>query len=176
MRNQSIDSKVMKKFIDVAITRLEGEWIVIGGTVLPLLGVDLRSTVDIDLIQLEMKNSNQSSLILMEIAEALGMPVETINQAGAYFLSKVDDVKEHLVLFQESKKCKIYRPDVYLYLKLKIARMSAVDLEDCLAFIKVNSNEFIQHKKSISLLLKCVLKSATEEKRERLIELQKKCT
>jgi hypothetical protein len=39
---QTIDSKMMKKFINVAVDRLEGDWIIIGGTVLPLLGVDLR--------------------------------------------------------------------------------------------------------------------------------------
>jgi hypothetical protein len=56
-------------------------------------------TVDIDMVNLNAKASNSNSLQLMEVAEQLGLPVETINQAGSYFLSKIDDVQEHLVLF-----------------------------------------------------------------------------
>ncbi len=174
-QSASIDSKLMKKFMERAVQQLEGEWIVIGGTVLPLLGIDLRITVDIDLVNLDIKNSNRQSLQLMEIAESLGLPVETINQAGSYFLSKIDDVRDHLILFQESKKCKIYRPDSYLFLKLKIARLSQSDFEDCSAFVDHDPDDFKNNKKAIALLLKGALKSASSEKKERLIELQKKC-
>ena len=135
----------MKKFISIALQKLEGEWILIGGTVLPVLGIDLRVTVDIDMVSLDSKSSNRNSLQLMEIAESLGMPVETINQAGAYFLSKIDDVRDHLILLEESKKCKIYHPDSYLFLKLKIARLSESDLEDCIAFIQHNGDDFEQN-------------------------------
>lgn len=172
---KSIDSKTMKKFISLAAEQLDGEWIVIGGTVLPLLGVDLRVTVDIDLVSLEKKSSNSQSLQLMEIAESMGFPVETINQAGAYFISKVEDVREHLILFKESKKCKIYRPDVYLFLKLKIVRLSQSDLDDCLAMINGNAPEFEQDRKKIVSLLKGAMKTASPEMKERLIELQKVC-
>ena len=164
----------MKKFINLAVHQLEGEWIVIGGTVLPLLGIDLRVTVDIDLVNLESKNSNAQSLQLMEIAQSMGLPVETINQAGAYFLSKIDGVRDHLVLFQSSSKCKIYRPDVYLFFKLKLARLSQSDLEDCLAIIKHNPEEFKAHKKAITSLFKSALKDVTPDMKERLIELQRR--
>jgi hypothetical protein len=98
-----IDSKLMSKFIKKTLTNLEGRWILIGGTVLPLMGIDHRVTMDIDLVNLDFKNSNQQVLQLMETAESLGLPVETINQAGGYFLSKVKDVEEHLVLWDKSK-------------------------------------------------------------------------
>ena len=171
----SIDSKLMKKFIDLAVNQLEGEWIIIGGTVLPLMGIDLRVTVDIDLINLAAKNSNSHALQLMEIAESLGLPVETINQAGAYFLSKIEDVRDHLVLFQSAKKCKIYRPDVFLFLQLKIARLSQSDLDDCIAFMENNQEELIQNKKAIAALMKNSLKTASSDVKERLLELQKRC-
>lgn len=165
MKNR-IDSKFMKKFIALASEQLEGEWVVMGGTVLPLLGIDLRVTVDIDVVGLELKNSNQQSLRLMALAESMGLPIEAVNQAGAYFLSKIPDVREHLVLYHESKKCKIYRPNVYLFLKLKIARLSQSDLEDCLAMIKHNNHEFKRDQKKILSLLKMAkLKSSEAQAR-----------
>ena len=104
-----INSKLMKKFIAKVLTNLEGEWVIIGGTVLTLLGIDERVTMDIDMVAINNKQSNSQSIKLMEIAESLGLPVEAINQAGEYFLSKVDGFQDHLILFAESKKCKIYR-------------------------------------------------------------------
>ncbi len=172
---KAIDSKLMKKFLATALNVLEGEWIIIGGTVLPVMGIDLRVTVDIHMVNLDAKSSNRHSLQLMEIAQSLGMPVETINQAGAYFLSKIDDVREHLVLLEGSKKCKIYRPDAYLFLKLKIARLSESDLEDCIAFATHNVDDFEKNRKAIFVLIKNAMKSATPDVKERLMELQKKC-
>ncbi len=167
-----INSKLMEKFIAKALTKLTGEWIIIGGTVLPLIGIDYRVTVDIDIINLEMENSTKETIVLMEIAESLNLPVETINQAGAYFLSKIDDVKEHLVLIEESKKCKIFRPDVYLFIKLKTDRLSAVDLEDCKMMISNNKKEYLVEEKLIQKLIHQKLKGSKDEThRERLNKL-----
>lgn len=149
-----IDSQTMRKFIRESLLKLEGDWVIIGGSLLPLLGIDHRVTVDIDMISIQKNNSNAQSIKLMEIAENLGFPVETINQAGAYFLSKIPQYQKHLILFQVSKKCRIFRPDVYLFLKLKISRMSQSDLDDCLAFVKKNRKEFEDQKKLIFPLLK----------------------
>jgi hypothetical protein len=166
-----INSKLMAKFLDKAILKLSGEWIIIGGTVLPLVGIDHRVTVDIDIINLKMENSTKETIALMEIAESLKLPVESINQAGAYFLSKIDDVKDHLVLIKESKKCKIYRPDVYLFVKLKIERFSETDLDDCLIFIQKNGPEYLLHKKKIQAILNKKLKVSNDEQKKRLLKL-----
>ena len=162
----------MKKFIAKVLTNLEGEWVIIGGTVLSLLGIDERVTMDIDMVAINNKQSNSQSIKLMEIAESLGLPVEAINQAGEYFLSKVDGFQDHLILFAESKKCKIYRPDAYLFLKLKLARSSETDLRDCMAFLRHNQEEARTFKKEISKLLKQFMKSAPSEKQKLLLELE----
>ena len=167
-----INSKLMKKFIAKVLTNLEGEWVIIGGTVLSLLGIDERVTMDIDMVAINNKQSNSQSIKLMEIAESLGLPVEAINQTGEYFLSKVDGFQDHLILFAESKKCKIYRPDAYLFLKLKLARSSETDLRDCMAFLRHNQEEARTFKKEISKLLKQFMKSAPSEKQKLLLELE----
>lgn len=84
----TINHRLLKKFIDLAASKLEGDWILIGGSLLPLLGIEARTTTDIDFVNLNpRKSSNQDTLELMEIAESLKLPVEAINQAGAFFLA-----------------------------------------------------------------------------------------
>jgi hypothetical protein len=167
-----INSKLMEKFIAKVLTKLEGEWVIIGGTVLTLLGIDERVTMDIDMVLINNKTSNAQSIKLMEIAEGLGLPVEAINQAGEYFLSKVDGFQDHLVLFAESKKCKIYRPDAFLFLKLKLSRASETDLSDCLAFLKHNEGEARALKKELLKLIKNAIKSAPAEKQRKLLDIE----
>lgn len=163
-----IDSKLMKRLVKEALQELEGEWLVIGGTVLPLMGVDHRVTVDIDLVNLDFKKSNEGLLKLMAIAERLKLPVEAVNQAGAYFVSQVKDLRSHLVVFAKSKQCTVFRPDVYLYIRLKLSRFSESDLEDCLAFVKLNPEEFQAQKKLIQSLMKGSIKTASPQVKARL--------
>lgn len=132
---KAIDQKILKKFIKIAGDKLNGRWILIGGTVLPLLGIEHRVTTDIDFVG--PATAPQSEVLkLMEIAEQLGLPVESINQAGAYFLRKISGFEKHLVEVHKGKSATIYRPDVTLFLKLKMARLSETDLEDCLQLLK----------------------------------------
>lgn len=113
----------------------------------------------------------------MEIAESLKLPVESINQAGAFFLSKLGkpaELKKHLVLFDQSKNCKIFRPDFYLFIQLKIARLSPSDLEDCLVFTEHFKEEVKTHQKKVLLLLNQKLEQLPSDKRENLKILIKK--
>jgi hypothetical protein len=97
-----IDTQVMKQFLALANSRLTGDGVIIGGTLLPLLGINHRVTVDIDIINLDFKNSVDQTIELMDIAQALNLPVETINQAGSYYFSKMTDARDNLILLQES--------------------------------------------------------------------------
>jgi hypothetical protein len=130
-----LDRPTLRKFIEEAADALTGDWIIIGGTVLPLLGAGDRVTLDIDFIPVG--DASQSDLLqLMEIAEGLQLPIETVNQAGAYFLQKISDYREHLVLLHEGAKARVFRPDPTLYISLKTPRLSETDLEDCLSFLE----------------------------------------
>jgi hypothetical protein len=173
-----MNKKIMKKFVEIASEKLTGEWVVIGGTVMAVLGIDYRVTVDINFVNLKNKNSNADSLKLMGIAEQLGLPVESINQAGAYFLSKITDVQEHLVEIKKTKSCTIYRPDVYLFVKLKLGRFTQTDLEDCLVMIRHHEEEFQSAKKELLKLVKAKISSketVSEELKTRLNAFLEKC-
>lgn len=125
-----LNAKVLKKFIDAALEKLDGDWVILGGTLLPALGIDYRQTVDIDFSPVH-ASTNATSIKVMEIAERLGLPVETINASAEFFLKKTTNFKNRLVLLFESKRCRIFRPTLDLYLELKLRRASDSDLSDC---------------------------------------------
>lgn len=165
---KAIDSKILKKFLKLAAETLKGDWLLVGGTVLPALGHEYRVTTDIDLVSL--KNSSQSeSLKLMEIAEKLGLPIESINQAAAFFVHKQLDLEKHLIELQRGKKAVIYRPDGVLFLRLKTARMTETDLDDCLRYLKIDAT--LDRKLAIKDLKKELGKETSDERRQRLARL-----
>ncbi len=106
-----------------------------GGAVLPLLGIEHRTTLDIDVAWTKDVGSDQM-LVLMEIAEQLGLPVEAVNQSGAFFLHRIENWKDNLVVLRKGRQTTIFRPDVTLFVLLKIGRLTESDMTDCLEFLK----------------------------------------
>ena len=75
-------------------------------------------------------------LLWKKFAEELGLTVETLNPAGLYFLEKITDYRDCLVVLKRGKQATVYRPNVSLYLRLKLKRFSESDCSDCLAFLR----------------------------------------
>ena len=126
--------ELLEQFVILASQELSGDWVLCGASVLPLLGINTRTTWDIDLYG--MNDQSQSEIMkLMDLVGSLGVPAECINVSGGYYLSKIPNFSEHLVLLQESQ-AKIYRPDFYLFSQLKLKRFSEVDLLDCQELFK----------------------------------------
>jgi hypothetical protein len=127
---KQLDADLLKRFLKLAADTLEGNWLLIGGTLLPAVGIQIRSTIDIDLVGLTEKESKQG-LEVMSLAEKLGLGVEVINQAAAFFVNKVGYKKTDLIVLQKGKSATIFRPSVMLYWKLKLSRLTESDAMDC---------------------------------------------
>lgn len=170
---KAIDRKLLAKLMKMAGSRLTGDWVLIGGTVLPLVGIDYRVTTDIDLVGTETKQQEQL-LELMEMASELGLSVETINQAGAFFLHKIKDFKKHLCLVHEGPSARLFRPDLYLFIRLKIGRLSESDLTDCLEYAKYSfqTAEKVDSAGIKKLILVEIKEAKTEERLQRLKKLR----
>ena len=170
-----IDKTILQKFIQLASEKLEGEWLLIGGNVLPLLGVEYRTTMDIDFIGLGKKEQSQQ-LELMKLAQELGLPAESINQAGLIFLERISDYAENLVLIQERASVRLYRPNSFLFLQLKVNRLSESDLSDCIEMIKISKKdeEAFLLSRSLSFFKKVLKKSKYPNRVQELIELLEK--
>lgn len=126
---------MLKNFLSRAVQTLDGEWLLVGGTLLPAVGIDIRSTADIDLLGLGPREASQQ-IELMNIAESLGLPVESVNQAAGFFLKKVGYKKADLIILERSKNATVYRPSAELYIKLKLGRFSETDFTDCEEYLK----------------------------------------
>lgn len=167
----TINHKLLKQFQKQALHSLSGEWVLIGGTVLHLLGLDERLTMDIDLAR--KSGDVDETLELMNIAEKLKLPLTAINQAGAFFLKQIPGWENKLVLWAESPSCRLYRPNGDLYLQLKMARMSESDLQDCLQMIKYcqKQNEKLDQKLLQKEIQKALKKATSPGVIERLQKL-----
>lgn len=164
-----INQKALTHFLEKAGDRLTGDWVIIGGSVLALVGAQYRVTNDIDLAGPE-EATQKDNLLLMEIAEELGFPVETINQAGAFFLSKIPQWKKMIVLHHKGKKAAFYRPNATLYVLLKMPRLTESDLTDCLKLMELYPQEI-----DSSLLLRKLeqeMSKADGQKTSRLSKLR----
>jgi hypothetical protein len=130
----SISSHVMRKFVIAAAEELNGVWVIIGGSVLHLLDISDRQTEDIDLAG-PIGSTQEESLKLMELAESFGLPIEAINQAGAFFLRKIDGWENKIIEVHQGSKATIYRPNLELFFELKLARLTEADVMDCISYL-----------------------------------------
>ena len=129
----ALNKKKMEEFLKLAGQRLEGDWVLLGGTLLPVLGMDHRVTVDIDLAHRD-KDTSQA-LELLRITDEMGLPIETINQAGGFFLYQLKGFEKKLELLHKGPQAKIHRPNLELYFQLKLQRFSDTDAQDCLQYL-----------------------------------------
>lgn len=108
---------------------LHGNWVLVGGGLLHVLGISDRETIDIDIFPYgEITNTDQ--LKIMEIAEKNGFPPEVINFSAEYFLKKQKNWKDELVLLHETGDIKIFRPSKKLFRIMKEQRGTETDLSD----------------------------------------------
>lgn len=174
---KSLNSTLLKKFLKLASEELEGQWLLVGGTLLPAVGIDIRPTMDIDLIGLGPKEKMQN-LELMELAEKLGLSVEVINQAAEFFVAKKKPSSSDMIKLITGSKATIYRPTVELYWSLKIHRLTETDSFDCqhyLQYCKGQKDE-INFKSMIIEINKQLQRENSEAKFKRLSSLKELLT
>lgn len=168
---KQLNSQTLKKFLELAGKELQGQWLLVGGTLLPAVGLDIRSTIDIDLIGLSPKEAAQN-LELMTLAEKIGLSVESVNQAAAFFLDKIKYTKTDLIPLHKGKKATIFRPSFELYLQLKLARLSPTDAIDCRSYYQYCLNHDKMDAKKVSDILQTAQRKTSEpEKAARLKDL-----
>lgn len=166
---QTVSKKLLQNFLQLAAKELKGDWVLLGGTVLPLISSNQRVTTDIDLVGIGDPKQSET-LKLMSIAEKLGLPPEAINQAAALFLKRIKGFEKHLVPIAESRNASIYRPDIVLFYQLKVQRLSEADLSDCMAFLHFerNSKDGVPFKKLEAIVNRELKNSDRPEKSQRL--------
>ena len=130
-----LNQQTLQSFVELAGDRLTGDWVIIGGCVLHLLGLGKRITFDIDVAGPGESGMDQT-ILLMEIAEELGLPVESINQAGWFFLRRIEGWAKEIVVIHRGQTATFHVPNATLFLLLKLERLTESDLSDCLQIIE----------------------------------------
>lgn len=129
----AFDRERIEALLALAGEQLEGEWLLAGGAAAAAWFAPGRTTEDVDIVGIG--NTNAQRLALMELAERAAIPIEALNSTVDYFVRRVVDWREQLVVLHRGRRATIYRPNATLFVLLKIRRLSDVDLEDCLALI-----------------------------------------
>ena len=80
----------------------------IGGAIASLWFDPRRTTEDVDIMGLGGTPSER--LALLELADSLGLPVESLNSAADYFVQRIADWRAQLVPFRSGAKGVVYRP------------------------------------------------------------------
>jgi hypothetical protein len=170
---KNLNSALLRKFLKLASEELEGQWLLVGGTLLPAVGIDIRSTIDIDLIGLGSKEKNQN-LELMSLAEKLGLSIEVINQAAEFFVAKKKPTQGDMIELITGPKATIYRPTVELYWSLKIHRLTEADSLDCQYYLQYckGQKDKINFKSMMAVISKELQIENSEAKFKRLSALK----
>ena len=168
-----INNTIISRFIKLAANKIGGEWVLIGGSVLSFLKILNRSTLDIDIVGPQ-SSTQADQLVLMEIAEHLEIPVESINQAASFFYYRLKPCKKDLLLLHQGTSARIYRPNATFYVLLKLARFTETDLGDCKSILSYakNSGEDIDKKKLLQTLSYMSGHSKNPSMKGRLKELE----
>lgn len=130
-----ITSEQYEKFLNSLVDDLEGNWVIIGGSLLAVIHAASRSTMDIDLCSID-ELTNEKRISLMKLAEKAGLNIEAINPAADFFLKQIPHWRNSIVLLQSGKKGNLYRPSLELYIDLKMSRSTVTDVQDCISFLQ----------------------------------------
>jgi len=123
-----LDRAAIERLLDAAAARLEGDWLLLGGALVAVWADASRKTEDVDLVAIDERPGDR--LALMELADAAGLPVETVNSAADFFLRRVPGWREGTAVLRAGLRARILRPSPTVFLLLKASRMSEDDLAD----------------------------------------------
>jgi hypothetical protein len=158
-----IQNEQYQKFLKNVVDQLQGEWLIIGGSLLALIQASGRYTTDIDLCPLQ-DLTNDMRLNLMEIATQSGLSIDAINPAADFFVRQIPNWKSQIVMFMQGQKGRLFRPTLQLYFQLKLARLSESDLADCFSYYEWHVQSGIEFSKNVlSELVRSKLQVETDQ-------------
>ena len=133
----SLDRERIDAVVQAVADRLSGDWLLVGGGLVALWLSPRRLTEDVDMVPID----GADRLALLGLAVDLGLPVEALNSAADFFVSRVADWRDQVELFRAGLRGRIFRPSPTLFLLLKVGRLSGQDLHDCLSLLEKAGNE-----------------------------------
>ncbi len=134
-----MDRQRIDAIVQAVADRLDGEWLLVGGSLVALWIDGRRTTEDVDLVPV--RGPKDARMALLRLAADLGLPVEALNSAADFFVERIPRWTSEIELLRKGKRGTVYRPSPTLFLLLKIRRLSEEDLADCLALLDKAARE-----------------------------------
>lgn len=123
---------IIREVLSYLCTDLGGDWFLTGGSLVWLKFDSTRGTEDMDFVQISHPALSEvmakNELYKWLIQKDLGP--EWVNDAVEPFVRAVPNWQNELVEIQSGKKGRIFRPNLTLFVLLKLNRASEIDLKD----------------------------------------------
>jgi hypothetical protein len=128
-----VDRQRIEQVVMAVADRLDGEWLLVGGSLVALWIDGRRTTEDVDLVPV--RGPKDARMALLGLAADLGLPVEALNSAADFFVERIKGWTDEIEVLRRGRRGTVYRPSPTLFLLLKARRLSDADLGDCLALL-----------------------------------------
>lgn len=129
MSSAALDKARIDLVVDAVVNRLDGSWLLVGGGLVALWLDGSRTTEDVDLVGME--GTQAERFALMDLADELGLPIESVNSAADFFVRRIDGWDEMIEVLRAGPRATVYRPTTTLFVLLKLGRLTDRDLADC---------------------------------------------
>lgn len=134
-----MDRRRIDAIVQAVADRLDGDWLLVGGSLVALWIEPRRTTEDVDLVPV--RGSKDARMALLGLAADLGLPVEALNSAADFFVERIPGWTEEIAVLRKGRRGTVHRPSPTLFLLLKIRRLSEADLRDCSALLDKAARE-----------------------------------
>lgn len=126
-----MDVSNLKIWLRELCQEVGGDWLLVGGSLGVLsLGIT-RSTHDIDLLDLAPEVDRvRRKTELLTAAKRFGLTPEQLNSAADFFVQRCDGWQGNLVLLEDFGGSRVFRPNLTLFMALKLNRGTEIDVED----------------------------------------------
>jgi hypothetical protein len=170
-----LDRRRIDAVVQAVADRLDGEWLLVGGSLVALWIDGRRTTENVDLVPV--RGSSDARHELLRLAEYLGLPIEALNSAADFFVARIPNWAAEIEPLRTGARATVCRPSATLFLLLKVRRLSEDDLADCLALIdKVARDGLSLDAARVLREMDVLPESADEELRRRRAALRARLT
>ncbi len=127
-----METQAVEEILNYLCEELGGDWLLTGGSLVRLSFDASRSTEDVDLVRIRhgslSDEAARNALFKWLIGRGLGP--EWVNSAVEPFVREIPGWERELALLRAGSAGRIYRPNLTLFVYLKLRRGTEIDLGD----------------------------------------------
>jgi hypothetical protein len=127
-----MNASQVQKIVDYLTNDLGGDWFLTGGALVQLIFNPARGTEDVDFVRIShpQLSDEASRNQLYQWLMSNGLGPEWVNPAVEPFVREVGSWQQELVPLQQGARGRVFRPNLTLFVYLKLRRGTSIDLAD----------------------------------------------